>query len=47
VGLGLSIARWIAGEHGAELHIESQLGQGTQVTVRFAPAGQGTLVSSS
>ncbi|MDB4947677.1 MAG: Signal transduction histidine kinase [Gemmatimonadetes bacterium] len=34
-GLGLSIARWIADQHGAELAIESQPGRGTRVTVRF------------
>lgn len=38
VGLGLSIARWIADEHAATLHIESVLGQGTRVSVEFPPA---------
>jgi signal transduction histidine kinase len=34
-GLGLSIAKWIADAHDAELGIESVVGQGTVVTVRF------------
>jgi two-component system, OmpR family, sensor histidine kinase CiaH len=34
-GLGLSIAKWIVDAHGAELAIESEVGQGTRVTVRF------------
>jgi signal transduction histidine kinase len=37
-GLGLSIAQWIAGEHGAHIAIVSAPGQGTQVTVQFPPA---------
>jgi len=36
-GLGLSIAQWIAEEHGARLRIESAPGQGTRVTVEFPP----------
>jgi signal transduction histidine kinase len=35
-GLGLSIARWIADEHGAEIRIDSQPGHGTHAIVRFA-----------
>lgn len=41
VGLGLSIARWIADAHGADMTIASDEGKGTRVTVRFptpAPA---------
>jgi signal transduction histidine kinase len=34
-GLGLSIAKWIADAHGAEIELTSTLGQGTRVTVRF------------
>jgi signal transduction histidine kinase len=34
-GLGLSIAKWITDAHGAALGIESVVGQGTVVTVRF------------
>jgi signal transduction histidine kinase len=34
-GLGLSIAKWIADAHGAEIELSSNLGQGTRVTVRF------------
>jgi signal transduction histidine kinase len=46
-GLGLSIARWIADEHGASITIESAPAQGTRVDVHFPLAGGGTLVSSS
>ena len=35
VGLGLSIAQWIAQEHGASIHIASRPGQGTRVVVQF------------
>jgi signal transduction histidine kinase len=38
VGLGLSIAQWIAREHGAILRIDSRPGEGTQVTAQFAKA---------
>ena len=34
-GLGLSIASWIAGEHGAEISLTSEPGQGTRVVVTF------------
>jgi signal transduction histidine kinase len=38
-GLGLSIARWIADRHGAEIAAESDGRQGSTFTVRF-PAGE-------
>jgi signal transduction histidine kinase len=34
-GLGLSIARWIAREHGAEISLKSEAGSGTQVIITF------------
>jgi signal transduction histidine kinase len=34
-GLGLSIARWIAREHGAEISLTSEVGRGTQVIITF------------
>lgn len=34
-GLGLSIASWIAREHGAEISLKSEPGEGTTVTVTF------------
>lgn len=34
-GLGLSIAKWIAEEHGAEISLESERDRGTTVTVIF------------
>jgi signal transduction histidine kinase len=37
-GLGLSIARWIADEHQAQISIGSEIGRGTRVQVRFPPA---------
>ncbi|MEO7965681.1 MAG: ATP-binding protein [Gemmatimonadaceae bacterium] len=37
-GLGLSIARWIADAHGADISISSTVGSGTRVTVSFPPA---------
>lgn len=46
-GLGLSIARWIADEHGASITIESAPTQGTRVDVHFPLAGGAPVVSSS
>lgn len=34
-GLGLSLCRMIAQAHGGELHIESQVGKGTAITMRW------------
>ena len=34
-GLGLSIARWIAREHGAEISLTSEPGNGTRVVITF------------
>ena len=39
-GLGLSIAQWIAEEHGASIEIASELGRGTRVAVNFPVAGR-------
>ncbi len=36
-GLGLSIAKWIAEQHGASLAIESEAGHGCRVTVHLPP----------
>jgi signal transduction histidine kinase len=47
VGLGLSIARWIADEHGGSITIESKPGVGTTVTVHLPPASVDQSVSSS
>ena len=38
-GLGLSIAKWIADAHRAEIEIDSAPGRGTRVEVRFPAAG--------
>ena len=38
-GLGLAIARWIAGAHGARIDISSTPGTGTRVTVSFPVVG--------
>ena len=43
-GLGLSIARWIAREHGAEISLTSEPGHGTRVVVTFPRAA--TVASS-
>jgi signal transduction histidine kinase len=40
-GLGLSIARWIAREHGAEISLTSEPDQGTRVVVTFPRAVTG------
>lgn len=34
-GLGLSIAKWIIDAHGGTIHVDSQLGQGTEFIVRL------------
>jgi signal transduction histidine kinase len=34
-GLGLSIARWIARTHNAEIKVESERNEGTRFEVRF------------
>lgn len=39
-GLGLSIAQWIAAEHGASIEIASQPGHGTTVTVGIPSAAE-------
>ena len=53
VGLGLSIAQWIAEQHGGSIRIDSETGQGTRITVQFpaepaghAPPFAGSLSSS-
>lgn len=43
-GLGLSIASWIAREHGADIAVSSEPGQGTRVVVTFPRVAQ--MVSS-
>lgn len=43
-GLGLSIASWIAREHGAEITMTSEPGSGTRVAIRF-PRGSTTVSS--
>ena len=43
-GLGLPIARWIAGAHGATIDVESGTGEvGTRMTVRFPAPGRGAV----
>jgi signal transduction histidine kinase len=41
-GLGLSIAKWIADAHHAEIALTSEPGAGTRVSVQFAPAESAT-----
>ncbi len=43
-GLGLSIASWIAREHGAEISLTSEPGTGTRVAIRF-PRGSAPVSS--
>jgi signal transduction histidine kinase len=43
-GLGLSIASWIAREHGADIAVSSEPGRGTRVAVTFPRVAQ--MVSS-
>jgi signal transduction histidine kinase len=38
-GLGLSIARWIVDQHGADIGVASHPGRGTRITVRFPAPG--------
>ena len=38
-GLGLAIVKHIAAKHGAQIGMESELGTGTKISVRFARAG--------
>jgi signal transduction histidine kinase len=48
-GLGLSIASWIATEHGADISLSSEPGKGTRVVVTFPrvePAGSSQRVTS-
>jgi signal transduction histidine kinase len=45
-GLGLSIAQWIADEHGATIRLHSELGRGTSVIVQFPAATSLDAVSS-
>jgi signal transduction histidine kinase len=40
-GLGLSIAIWIAREHGAEIALSSEPGKGTKATIKFPRATPG------
>ena len=40
-GLGLSIAQWIAAQHGARVILTSEAGQGARATVVFPRAGPG------
>jgi signal transduction histidine kinase len=39
-GLGLSICQRIVEEHGGRLELESELGAGTRVTLRFPLQGE-------
>ena len=40
-GLGLSIAKWIAEEHRAQIFVSSRAGSGTEVKVEFPPTADG------
>ncbi len=44
-GLGLSIVKHAAAYHDAKVHIDSQLGRGTRVQVRFHPSGGGAAMN--
>ena len=46
-GLGLSIAQWIADEHGATIRLQSEEGRGTAVIVQFPAATPLDTVSSA
>jgi signal transduction histidine kinase len=47
-GLGLSIGRWIADAHGADIQLSSRPGEGTRVTIRFpAPDDAPTMPTSN
>lgn len=46
-GLGLSIADWIAEQHGATIRIDSRTGHGTRVVVQFPRAAMAERLSSS
>ena len=45
-GLGLAIVKHVAQRHGAELHIESQIGQGSQFSITFPSARVRSLQTS-
>ena len=47
VGLGLSIAQWIADEHGGSITIDSEPGRGTRAIAQFPGAAPTQAVSSS
>ena len=46
-GLGLSIASWIAREHGAEIALQSKPSKGTKVIVTFPKAAAGSLAKQT
>jgi two-component system NtrC family sensor kinase len=37
VGLGLSVAYGIINQHRGEIHLRSEVGQGTQITIHLPP----------